>query len=381
MHGARRLQQECVELMVYRHWTSVQVGRLKGLKSSTLRNWKLHFLLFGRTPFETRRLKKLSGQQISHRVVSNTVKQHLRHLVKNKPYLYLDEFRRELHRRCNVLLSPTTIWRVLVNELGWTLQIAHAAAKQRDEVARARHQAHLFSLTADPAQFVFIDETCKNSETSLRKRCWMPRNRPLPLSTYFNDSGSTTYTVLAAADINGFIVESCELVRRKRNAQDLDPEAGTIDTDRFVDWVEQKLVPVLGSYLLGQPRSIVVLDNASIHLDDRILDAVTQKGALLVYQSAYSPDLNPIETCFHQYKSHLKRHHADFPRQPFRAHVAALQSVSRADMCAYYRKIGCIRNVPDQEMNEVRREEEEACFAAAAAAVHVQMMQTMEDDD
>ena len=264
----------------------------KGISVSTIRNWKLYYLQFGRTP--ARRERSRMGPRIYRRGFTPDMKQHLFDIVSSKPWLYLDEFQSELLLRTDKKLSTSSIYKVLKNEMHWTLQRAEVAARERNELDRAEHQAVLREVTNDPKQFVFVDESSKDKDTSLRRRLWRPVNSNGPIARYFNDWTQHSYTLIAACDINGFIPEACELVRRKRNAQDADEEAGTIDGNRFVDWVEHKLLPTLGDYALGEPRSIVVMDNASIHSDPRILQLITGTGALLMYQSAYSPDLNLI---------------------------------------------------------------------------------------
>ena len=60
--------------------------------------------------------------------------------------------------------------------------------------------------------------------------------------------------------------------------------------------MKEKLVPYLGNYYLRKPRSVVIMDNATFHAGVKELTEGT--GAKLIYLSAYSPELNPIELMF-----------------------------------------------------------------------------------
>ena len=151
--------------------------------------------------------------------------------------------------------------------------------------------------------------------------------------------------MVGAVDINGFIIESCELIRRTpANVHDLD--YGTVNSARFLQYARSHLIPNLGNYHLGEDRSIVVMDNASVH-GEELVNLINASGAIIIFQSAYSPDLNPIEYCFHQFKAHLKRHNFEYGRHPILAYHQALQSVTPLNMRNYYRKIGSIQNVPN----------------------------------
>ena len=58
--------------------------------------------------------------------------------------------------------------------------------------------------------------------------------------------------------------------------------SGTVDTNRFLQWVEDCLVPTLGNFQLGERRSVVVMDNAPIHNDIRIINAIEAAGAIII---------------------------------------------------------------------------------------------------
>jgi len=125
--------------------------------------------------------------------------------------------------------------------------------------------------------------------------------------------------MMGACDVNGFILESCEVIKTTGTG----PESGTVNTDRFEMWLEQKLCPTLGRYGFGEPRSLVVMDNATIHHSDRVKKLIEDRGAKLVFLPPYSPDLNPIELFFGQYKCFLKRIKRE--HNWVAAHVIALQ--------------------------------------------------------
>ena len=79
---------------------------------------------------------------------------------------------------------------------------------------------------------------------------------------------------------------------------------GPINTETFLAWVVQFLVPVL------RPGDIVVMDNLSSHKDPAIRRAIRAAGAKLFYLPPYSPDLNPIEQAFAKLKTLLRKANA-----------------------------------------------------------------------
>jgi isfu1 transposase len=76
---------------------------------------------------------------------------------------------------------------------------------------------------------------------------------------------------------------------------------GTANKDLFLGWFEQVLCPTLN---LGD---YVVLDNASIHKGYEVFDIANDFGINILYLPPYSPDLNPIEKVWANFKNKLRR--------------------------------------------------------------------------
>lgn len=64
---------------------------------------------------------------------------------------------------------------------------------------------------------------------------------------------------------------------------------GSTDTAVFNTWVEQCLVPTL------RPDQVVIMDNARFHQSATTRDLIENANCQLLFQPAYSPDLNKIE--------------------------------------------------------------------------------------
>jgi transposase len=48
---------------------------------------------------------------------------------------------------------------------------------------------------------------------------------------------------------------------------------------------------------------VMVMDNASFHKRSDMIDAIAEKGHILLFMPPYSPDLNPIEQKWAEVKS------------------------------------------------------------------------------
>ena len=70
-----------------------------------------------------------------------------------------------------------------------------------------------------------------------------------------------------------------------------------INSDVFYAWLTQDLLPKISN------EAVIVMDNASFHKREDMLDAIEQHGCTLEFLPPYSPDLNPIEKKWAQVKA------------------------------------------------------------------------------
>ena len=82
---------------------------------------------------------------------------------------------------------------------------------------------------------------------------------------------------------------------------------GNVNGIRFEHFLRNSLLPILQPFNYVNKHSVIILDNASIHHLDSIVDLIeTQVGARLLFLPPYSPDLNPLEEVFGQVKAIMK---------------------------------------------------------------------------
>lgn len=72
---------------------------------------------------------------------------------------------------------------------------------------------------------------------------------------------------------------------------------GNINADVFFAWTTQQLMPCLPK------NAVIVLDNATFHKRQDLIDIVQKSGHTLEFLPPYSPDLNPIEKKWAQLKA------------------------------------------------------------------------------
>jgi transposase len=131
---------------------------------------------------------------------------------------------------------------------------------------------------------VFVDETWATTAMT-RTRGRAPRGQRLVASVPHGHWKTSTF--VAALRYDG-ITAPCVI-------------DGAMNGELFCAYVEQFLAPTL------KAGDIVVMDNLSSHKIAGVEQAITARGAQLLYLPPYSPDLNPIELAFAKFKALLRK--------------------------------------------------------------------------
>mmetsp|Transcript_40444 Transcript_40444/g.45125 ORF Transcript_40444/g.45125 Transcript_40444/m.45125 type:complete len:252 (-) Transcript_40444:203-958(-) len=206
----------------------VRDGIVPKVSISTIRRWWNYFIRYGDTPAIARRNRY--RQYLGHYVQrstsgdwNSTYTTILKQIVDDQPDLYLDEIQKEFMTRTGRWFSQSWLWKKLCSECRYSLQVSTDRASQQDEEEREDYLRDIGNMCAHPSQLVYIDETQKDRNSSRRHRQWSHRSVTPFRDAYFAGSHGRRYTMLAAGDWNGFIVEACEIIEQRRSNQDEDP--------------------------------------------------------------------------------------------------------------------------------------------------------------
>ena len=139
---------------------------------------------------------------------------------------------------------------------------------------------------------MWIDESGCDKSDNIRKFGYALRGER-PVYHRFLHRGQRV-SVLAALCTDGMIAVEFTL--------------GTVNGDKFFDYVRGSLIPNMLPFDGNNPRSIAVLDNCSIHHVQSVVELFRVAGILMLWLPPYGQDFNPAENAFSKVKYYLKEH-------------------------------------------------------------------------
>ena len=144
--------------------------------------------------------------------------------------------------------SISTICRVLKFKLNLTRKVLEKRARESSDEELQMYYRRLAPFYDHPSQLVFVDETSKDGRDALRRYAWSKRGTKAIVNLPF--SRGERLSVLAGMDCHGFFA--------------WDSTEGTFDRFKFHQAMRNSIIPYLNRWPL--PRSIIILDNAKIHM-------------------------------------------------------------------------------------------------------------------
>ena len=214
-------------------------------------------------------------------------------LVVLNPGIYLREIQAMLCDMLMMYISLSSICKFL-HKSGFTRQKLHCVALQQDILLREQFAIDVSLYSPD--MFVFIDETGADRRNTLRKYGYSLRGKPATKEALF--VRGERVSAIACITTNGLL--------------DVKTHKETSNGDIFYDFIHTHLIPHLCPFDGHSSRSVVVLDNCSIHHCTEVIASLRDIGVMVHFLPPYSPDLNPIEEAFSKVKTELRSIEAQF---------------------------------------------------------------------
>lgn len=273
--------------------TNVQIAQAAGCSERSVRTIRANLRDFGTTTAP--RSRPGPGK-----LITPPIRRALHDQLLHQSDLFLSEMVAFLQREFQVEVSPETVRRELV-AMGWSRKITRRVAQERNAELR---DFYLHTISAFHSyQLIFVDESSCDRRCAFRRRGWAPRG-VTPVQTARFQRGPH-YQILPAYTQEGILLSRVY--------------EGTTDATIFTNFIEQLLHHCQP---FPQPRSVLIMDNASILHSQQVRDLCAAAGVQLVFLPPYSPDLNPIELWFSVLKNRIKQvwlAHTDDPTLDFRA--------------------------------------------------------------
>jgi len=107
---------------------------------------------------------------------------------------------------------------------------------------------------------------------------------------------------------------------------------GTTNKGVFLHFIQFFLCPIL------KKGDHVVIDNASIHKNEKVRQLIEKMGAKLIFLPPYHPDLNPIELAWNKIRHFLKKQKARTTEALYTAYEKSIQQITEKNAQDFFIK-------------------------------------------
>jgi transposase len=280
------------DMIISETLSAAQMADVAGCSKRSIKSIRSNLRYFGTTK------APLNGSG-RRRSITPPMLRALQQRLLEKPGLCLDEMALFLWDEFETIVTAMSISRAL-KSIGWSKKVARSVAKERNTDLR---DYYLYNLSAFQSyQLVYVDESGCDKRIGFRRTGWSPLGvAPVQVARFHRER---RYQILPAYAQDGIVLA--------RVFQ------GSTDSSVFEDFIEQ-LLAHCGRW--PEPKSVLVMDNASFHHSERVAQLCSDAGVKLVYLPPYSPDLNTIEEFFAVLKAFVRKRwheYEDNPEQDFK---------------------------------------------------------------
>ena len=231
--------------------------------------------------------RSLGSERIECRKLDNYHENYIICMVSSDPTLYLSDITQKVYEITGVAISSATVCRLLGRH-GFTRKKVKQVALQRNCEFRGAFIANVLLYTRE--MFVWVDETGSDRRDANRMYGYAFRGQRAEVHRLM--VRGKRVSSIAAISSTGMV--------------DVYMTTDSVNGDTFFDFVRGSLIPNMLPF--PNPRSIVVMDNCSIHHVEQVTALLEEAGILVLFLPPYSPDLNPIESVFGFVKGYLKQY-------------------------------------------------------------------------
>ena len=307
------LRWRVIWLTQLRNYSGKKIGRVLSISYRTVRRIRSCFRRTGE-------VLELGQAARRPRVLTPELDRALVELVIDSPESTAKEHYESFCAAHNLDVHYSTICRALAR-LGYTCKTLRGYCRSRDEQAALRFKAYIVS-TFSPKQLFFLDETAKDPRALNRRFGWAMRGAT-PIHSCGMIGRGQRHSALCGFDVKGFVNWYIT--------------TGTFNKERFLDAFKRSVVsavyqchpccprccrdsptPFRRSQLphtkpFPGKRSVIILDNASIHHCPELLPLCNAAGVVLLYTPPYCFDCTPLDNgAFGWVKRYLQKHAGTF---------------------------------------------------------------------
>ncbi|KAK4068649.1 hypothetical protein Purlil1_13759 [Purpureocillium lilacinum] len=247
--------------------TNKEIARAANCSPRSVRRIRSNLLLFG----STRAPSNGGGRPKS---ISPLMVTALLDKLESEPSVRLQDMAAFLNDEFEADVTRFSVGRAL-KAAGWSRKSTQNVTKERNARLRDEYMHEI---------------SCMRSDRSIgtRNKGWAPRgSRPRQVKRFHR---GRRVQILPAYAQDGVV--------------HFQAYTGSTDAQVFTEFIEQ-LLPYCGRW--PNPKSVLIMDNASFHHSERLQQICDSAGVVLLYLPPYSPDLDPIEEFFGELKTYIRQ--------------------------------------------------------------------------